>query len=188
MAREVSDFALADEVAEVYPGMMLAVPPAVAEPGPEPRHDGVSALECVARTGSRASDVPMPRRSEEASSEAEFRRANPSRLQQEGPGPGAGPSLPITRRAKAHGIKELSDINFHVHGGGWAPPTVFGHWPGRRRRVAWAASSTERVLPPFPAETASRYAEAGPMWIRSRVRIRGQPWIGSCEVSRSLIR
>ena len=28
VAAEVSDFALVDEVAEVYPGMMVAVPPA----------------------------------------------------------------------------------------------------------------------------------------------------------------
>ena len=46
MAAEVSDFALVDEVAEVYPGMMMAVPPARWPTWPR----------CAGRGGGRAAE------------------------------------------------------------------------------------------------------------------------------------
>ena len=108
IAMEVSDFALVDEVAEVYPGMMIAVPPARwPELRPEPRHDGVQAAERVGGAGARASDVAVSSRSEEASAEEEFGEANPSRLQQETPGQGAGVLAPGEPEPKPHNLKEL---------------------------------------------------------------------------------
>src|SRR5512135_1593819 len=75
------------------------------------------AAERVGGAGPRASDVPVPSRSEEASAEAEFGGANPSRLEQETPGPGAGASRSGTRRPKPHDLKDLNKTISHVHGG-----------------------------------------------------------------------
>jgi hypothetical protein len=56
MAAEVSDFALVDEVAEVYPGMMLAVPPAAW-----PRLAGNRAAEVAGLLNDLAGRVPVHR-------------------------------------------------------------------------------------------------------------------------------
>src|SRR3954463_10277623 len=56
MAAEVSDFALVDEVAEVYPGMMMAVPPAAW-----PRLAESGAAEVAGLRNALADRVPVPR-------------------------------------------------------------------------------------------------------------------------------
>jgi hypothetical protein len=56
MAAEVSDFALVDEVAEVYPGMMMAVPPAAW-----PRLAGCGAAEVAGLLNDLAERVPVHR-------------------------------------------------------------------------------------------------------------------------------
>ena len=77
MAAEVSDFALVDEIAEVYPGMMVAVPPArwpsLARGA---RREGGRGAERVGGAGAGASDVPMPAWPEEGSAEEKFGEAD----------------------------------------------------------------------------------------------------------------
>ena len=86
MAAEISDFALVDEVAEVYPGMMVAVPPARVWPelAACDAAEVAGVLNDLARsTSAGAPDVPVPAWPEEAASEAESWQPRPSRLQQE---------------------------------------------------------------------------------------------------------
>ena len=138
MAAEISDFALVDEVAEVYPGMMVAVPPAS---WPElAACDGGGSGRGAERSGGAgavAPDVPVPAWPEEAASEAESWQPRPSRLQQETARPSPWGSHSDMSEPKPQRVKELSQRNLHVHSGRCLQHTGhmdagsnFGHAPG----------------------------------------------------------
>ena len=72
IAGEVSDFALVDEAAEDYPGMMKAVPPSAwPRAAMHAGRGGGRGAQRGGGEGAGAPDVPVPARPEEAEAEAE---------------------------------------------------------------------------------------------------------------------
>ena len=134
IAAEVSLFALLDEVAEVYPGMMLAVPPA-----DWPRTVVYGAEEVAAALNDLAARVPVHRmfRCRRGPKKPRPKRSRGNRvhhvsnkkLLDRDPG-GSQAKEPEPRR-----IEKMRQGNLQVHGGTWRRPR------GRRSGVIVAAAA-----------------------------------------------
>ncbi|HMB05880.1 MAG TPA: hypothetical protein VKP69_19360 [Isosphaeraceae bacterium] len=161
VAAEVSDFALGDEVAEVYPGMMMAAPPARW-----PDLSRSRATTVPKRLNELAERVPGHRmsRCRRGPKEPRPRRSSGKRIPHVSNKKlldrGAGRSRPGTPRANPHDLNDLSRAPFQVHGG--ACPTL---------PPAMADPATSR--PPGPTPSARHHASRH---VAPSTRIRFSPF------------
>ena len=88
MVDEVSNYALVNDAAEIYPGMMIAVTAVgVVVSGGMHGQPGGRTVERPGRQSARGTDAPIATRTEEAEDDKEeYREQDPSRCHQETPG------------------------------------------------------------------------------------------------------